>query len=69
MLSADELESLREAVRACGSLPRANDLDVNKLLHAMKGDKKSVAGQLKWVLLEKDWQSANRERTHVDRRA
>ena len=53
MLSLDELELLREAVRACGSLPRASDLDVNKLLGAMKGDKKSVAGRVKWVLLEK----------------
>ena len=53
MLGADELELLREAVRACGSLPRADDLDTNRLLAAMKGDKKSVAGQVKWVLLEK----------------
>ena len=52
-LSFDELELLREAVRACGSLPRASDLDTGKLVAAMKGDKKSVAGQLKWVLLEK----------------
>jgi len=52
-LSADELELLREAVRACGSLPRADDLNANQLLAAMKGDKKSVAGQVKWVLLEK----------------
>jgi 3-dehydroquinate synthase len=53
MLGAEELELLREAVRACGSLPRANDLDPNRLLAAMKGDKKSVAGQVKWILLEK----------------
>jgi 3-dehydroquinate synthase len=53
MLGADELELLREAVRACGSLPRSDDLDTNRLLAAMKGDKKSVAGQVKWVLLEK----------------
>ena len=53
MLSVEELELLRKAVRACGSLPRANDLDINRLLAAMKGDKKSVAGQVKWILLEK----------------
>jgi len=53
MLSVEELELLREGVRACGPLPGANDLDINKLLGAMKGDKKSVAGQVKWVLLEK----------------
>ena len=53
MLSADGLELLREAVRTCGSLPLANDLDIDRLLRAMKGDKKSVGGKLKWVLLEK----------------
>lgn len=53
MLSLEELELLREAVRACGSLPRANDLDTKRLLAAMKGDKKSVGGQVKWILLEK----------------
>lgn len=53
MLDAQELELLRAAVRACGPLPRANDLDLKELPGAMKGDKKSVAGQLKWVLLEK----------------
>jgi len=52
MLGVDELELLREAVKACGPLPRASDLDIGKLLGAMKADKKSVAGQLKWVLLE-----------------
>ncbi len=53
MLSIDELELLRLAVRACGPLPQAHDLDINRLLAAMKGDKKSVGGQVKWVLLEK----------------
>lgn len=53
MLRVEELELLREAVRACGSLPQANDLDIDKLLSAMKGDKKSVAGQVKWILLGK----------------
>lgn len=53
MLSIDELELLREAVRKCGPLPRANDLDINRLLAAMTVDKKSFAGQVKWVLLEK----------------
>jgi len=53
MLGADELELLREAVKTCGSLPQADDLDLEKLLRAMKGDKKSVGGRLQWVLLEK----------------
>jgi 3-dehydroquinate synthase len=53
IFAVDELESLRQAVRACGSLPRADDLEVEKLMRSMSGDKKSVAGQIKWVLLER----------------
>ncbi len=53
MLSSGELELLRDAVAACGPLPRANDIDISRLMRAMKSDKKSVAGQIKWVLLEK----------------
>lgn len=68
MLRVDELELLREAVRACGSLPKANDLDLDKLLAAMKGDKKSVAGQVKWILLEKIGQARIVDGTEVDSR-
>lgn len=32
LLSASELESLREAIKSCGPLPPANDLDPNELL-------------------------------------
>jgi 3-dehydroquinate synthase len=53
MLAPGELELLREAVRACGRLPRANDLDPALLTRAMRADKKSTAGSVKWVLLEK----------------
>ncbi|HXI62498.1 MAG TPA: 3-dehydroquinate synthase [Pyrinomonadaceae bacterium] len=52
MLQPGELELLRRAVSACGPLPRADDLEIDKLVGAMKGDKKSVGGQIKWVLLE-----------------
>jgi 3-dehydroquinate synthase len=51
-LAAGELELLRVAVRACGPLPRADDIDIGDLVRAMKSDKKSVAGELKWVLLD-----------------
>src|ERR1051326_1060361 len=51
-LTADALESLRQAVGACGSLPAANDIAVDRLMTAMKRDKKSVSGSVKWVLLE-----------------
>src|SRR5438270_3743489 len=52
MLAPRELELLREAVAACGPLPRASDIDFDRLMRTMKSDKKSVAGKIKWVLLE-----------------
>jgi 3-dehydroquinate synthase len=53
MLPPAELESLREAVALCGPLPRADDLAVARITKAMANDKKSLAGSLKWVLLER----------------
>ena len=50
--SSDALESLREAVRTCGALPDATDITVDDLISAMKADKKSIAGRIKWVLLD-----------------
>src|SRR5215831_5567783 len=52
MLPADALQSLRGGVRACGPLPAANDIEIDTLIAAMKSDKKSISGSLKWVLLE-----------------
>lgn len=52
LLDPGELESLREAVYLCGRLPRADNLDVNHIIGALRHDKKSVAGQINWVLLE-----------------
>jgi 3-dehydroquinate synthase len=52
LLDPGELELLREAVHLCGSLPRADNLDVNQIISALKHDKKSVDGQINWVLLE-----------------
>jgi len=52
MLKASALESLRQAVGACGPLPRADDLEIDRLITAMKSDKKSVGGAVKWILLE-----------------
>jgi 3-dehydroquinate synthase len=51
-LPADALESLREAVKLCGPLPRADGLSAAKLIAAMTADKKAVEGKLKWVLLD-----------------
>lgn len=52
MLAPRELELLRAAVSQCGPLPPTQDLDPGPLLRTMKSDKKSVAGNIQWVLLE-----------------
>ena len=52
MLAPRELESLREAVRLCGPLPPAKDIDVDEVMRLIKSDKKSVTGRIKWVLIE-----------------
>ena len=51
-IDSGDLESLRDAVRLCGQLPRADHLDTNQIIGALKHDKKSVGGQINWVLLE-----------------
>ena len=53
MLAPGELESLREAVRLCGPLPRADDLAIETIIRAMRHDKKSVGGVPRWILLER----------------
>jgi 3-dehydroquinate synthase len=53
LLDTSELESLREGVRLCGPLPFAGDLDEKTIIEALSRDKKSVRGQVKWVLLER----------------
>jgi 3-dehydroquinate synthase len=52
LLDPGELELLREAVHLCGPLPRADKLEISDLISALKHDKKSVDGQINWVLLE-----------------
>ncbi len=52
LLNDSDLGLLREAVHLCGPLPRADQLDVNHIIRALKHDKKSVDGQINWVLLE-----------------
>ncbi len=53
LLDVSELELLREAVRLCGPLPRADDLDESAILSAFAHDKKNVNGSVNWVLLER----------------
>ena len=52
LIDAGELRSLRDAVSLCGPLPRADNLDLSEITRALKRDKKSVGGQINWVLLE-----------------
>jgi 3-dehydroquinate synthase len=52
LLDSGDLESLREAVALCGPLPRADKLDLGQIIRALQHDKKSVDGQINWVLLE-----------------
>ena len=53
LLAASGLELLRHAVRLCGQLPAAGDLDEGDIIRLLRRDKKSVAGRIKWVLLER----------------
>jgi len=53
LLDSSGLELLRRAVRLCGPLPAANDLDERSIIEAVSHDKKRSAGHLKWVLLER----------------
>jgi 3-dehydroquinate synthase len=53
LLDASELELLRHAVRLCGPLPSASDLDDDTIISFLGRDKKSVAGRLNWVVLER----------------
>jgi len=53
LLPRAELELLAEAVRQCGSLPPASDLDVAEIEGAITRDKKSAGGHVQWVLLQR----------------
>lgn len=53
LLDQSELELLSQAVRLCGPLPPAGDLDENTIMSAVAQDKKRTAGQVQWVLLER----------------
>jgi 3-dehydroquinate synthase len=52
LIDSGELKTLRDAVSLCGPLPRADNFDTGAIMRALKHDKKSVAGQINWVLLE-----------------
>jgi len=52
LIDSGTLVSLRDAVRLCGPLPRADHLNTYQITGALKHDKKSSGGQINWVLLE-----------------
>jgi 3-dehydroquinate synthase len=53
LLDQTELELLTKAVRLCGPLPSARDLDERAVVSAIAHDKKRTAGRVQWVLLER----------------
>ena len=53
LLDQTELELLTKAVRLCGPLPPARDLDERAVVSAIAHDKKRSAGRVQWVLLER----------------
>lgn len=68
MLATGELESLRDTVRLCGPLPAAHDLSIDEIISAMKGDKKSLGGITRWVLLERIGRARIVDGRQIDRR-
>lgn len=53
LLKPGEVELLSRAVQLCGRLPKTHDLDVDEIVDSVSHDKKSVAGKVQWVLLER----------------
>jgi 3-dehydroquinate synthase len=53
LLKPSELELLREAIELCGPLPRTGDLNERSIISALGRDKKSIAGKVQWILLER----------------
>lgn len=53
ILDGSDLESLSAAIHLAGRLPRANDIPVNAIMNALVADKKTVGGQIQWILLER----------------
>lgn len=53
LLDTSELDLVRASIRLAGRLPRADNLDENKIISALALDKKAVGGHVNWVLLER----------------
>lgn len=68
LLKDSELKLLTEGVRLCGPLPPAHDLDETSIIEALTQDKKSTAGHIQWVLLEKIGQPKIVDGKHVSKK-
>lgn len=53
LLAPSEVELLRDAIRLCGPLPPAEDIDEQAIMEITSRDKKSINGQVQWILLER----------------
>lgn len=53
LLGRKEARDIQAAVHLCGTLPRSDDLDANAILQLALRDKKSVGGEVNWVLLKR----------------
>ena len=67
LLDRGELDELRAAIKLAGRLPRAKDLDFERILQALRLDKKSFGGSIKWVLLERIGRARIVDGQEVDR--
>jgi len=68
MLSSSELQLLRDAVALTGRLPRADDLSIDAIMKSLARDKKSVGGNVKWILLERIGRSRIVDGSQIDRK-
>lgn len=53
LLPAEDLHNLCATIACAGRLPDARDVDEARVIHHLAADKKSVAGHLKWILIER----------------
>ena len=67
MLAETDLQSLRSCIALAGRLPPAAGIDVEEVMSRLKFDKKSVGGNLKWVLLKQIGVPQIVDETHVPR--
>jgi 3-dehydroquinate synthase len=50
LLSPSDADRINRAVAGCGRLPTAHDISIDSIMQSMSKDKKSIAGQLTFIL-------------------